>query len=358
MIGIATARALAQKSASAASSCSSGTLLLERHASIGTETSARNSEVIHAGLYYGPGTLKTRLCIAGREKLYAFCADRGVKHANVGKWIVAQNDPEREALERLHAVCRHVLRVPTRWVGEREARETEPAVRAAAGVLESPTTGIVDSHGLMVALQGEFEEAGGVTAANSTVTHVEPLSSSGTDKPGSGGWRLTIRDSTTGESSTIEAETIVNSAGLGAADIHNMIVPPARRMRLYYAKGNYFGYAATEPRVRRLVYPTTLPGAGGLGTHLTLDLAGRLRFGPDVDWVDDPGDLAVNTARFPDALAAIRRYLPDIDEAALSPDYAGIRPKLGRAGAVGAGKGFFDFHIELEDRYAGWVNSK
>ncbi|KAI1421015.1 FAD dependent oxidoreductase [Xylaria sp. FL1777] len=350
VIGVATARALAQKAEA------SGTLLLERHAAIGTETSSRNSEVIHAGLYYGPGTLKTRLCIAGREKLYAFCAARGVGHAKVGKWVVAQSEPEREALERLHAVCRDTLRVPTRWVGEREARDTEPAVRAAAGVLESPTTGIVDSHGLMVALQGEFEDAGGVTAVNSTVGHIEPLPSSGTSKPGSTGWRLTILDSITGEPSTIEAETIVNSAGLGAADIHNMIVPPARRTRLYYAKGNYFGYAAAEPRVRRLVYPTTLPGAGGLGTHLTLDLAGRLRFGPDVEWVDDPGDLAVNTARLPDVLAAVRRYLPEIDEAALSPDYAGIRPKLGRAGAVGAGKGFFDFHIEMEDGYAGWVN--
>ncbi|TGJ82618.1 hypothetical protein E0Z10_g6145, partial [Xylaria hypoxylon] len=262
VIGVATARALAQKSAScssSSSSSSSGTLLLERHASIGTETSSRNSEVIHAGLYYGPGTLKTRLCIVGREKLYAFCADRGVGHANVGKWVIAQSEAEREALESLHAVCRDVLRVPTRWVGEREARETEPAVRAVAGVLESPTTGIVDSHGLMVALQGEFEDAGGVTAVNSTVTHIEPLHSSGGGKPGSGGWRLTIRDTATGEESAIETETIVNSAGLGAADIHNMIVPPERRTRLYYAKGNYFGYAASEPRVRRLVYPATLP---------------------------------------------------------------------------------------------------
>ncbi|KAI0423582.1 FAD dependent oxidoreductase [Xylaria sp. FL1042] len=361
VIGLATARALAQRASSSApsssSSSSSGTLLLERHPSVGTETSSRNSEVIHAGLYYGAGTLKTQLCIAGREKLYAFCAGRGVAHANVGKWVVAQDDAEREALERLHAVCRDVLGVPTHWVGEREARDTEPAVRAAAGVLESPTTGIVDSHGLMVALQGEFEDAGGVTAVNSTVTRIEPRPSGSTGSfPGSAGWQLTIRDSTTGELSSIDADTIVNSAGLGAADIHNMIVPPARHTRLYYAKGNYFGYAATAPRVRRLVYPTTLPGAGGLGTHLTLDLAGRLRFGPDVEWVDDPADLAVNTARFPEVLAAVRRYLPGIDGSALSPDYAGIRPKLGKAGAVGAGKGFFDFHIQMEDGYAGWVN--
>ncbi|KAI2629361.1 FAD dependent oxidoreductase [Xylaria nigripes] len=353
VIGLATARALAQASSS---STASSTLLLERHATVGTETSSRNSEVIHGGLYYGPGTLKTRLCVSGKEKLYAFCASRGVPHANTGKWIVAQDRAEREALERLHVVCRDELRVPTRWVGECEARETEPAIRAAAGVLESPTTGIVDSHGLMVALQGEFEDAGGVLSVNSAVIGIEPLYSSVTSKPGSGGWRLTVRDGGTGECSSIEAETIINSAGLEAAEIHNMIAPPERKMRLYYAKGNYFSYSASSPRVRRLVYPVTLPGAGGLGTHLTLDMAGRLRFGPDVEWVDDPLDLNVNTGRFPEILAAVRRYLPGIDEKALSPDYAGIRPKLGKAGAVGAGKGFFDFHITMEDGYVGWVN--
>ncbi|GAP86282.2 putative FAD dependent oxidoreductase [Rosellinia necatrix] len=369
VIGLATARALAQRSSASSSSSSSSsgagsssTLLLERHASVGTETSSRNSEVIHAGLYYGAGTLKTRLCVDGREKLYAFCAARGVAHANTGKWIVAQDAAEREALEDLHAACspsRGGIGVPTRWVGEREARAEEPAVRAAAGVLESPTTGIVDSHGLMVALRGEFEDAGGVVAVGSAVTAIEPLCSglgSGPGQPGSGGWRLTVRDRATGGVSTVDAETIVNSAGLAAAHVHNMIVPPARRTRLYYAKGNYFGYAAGSPRVRRLVYPVTLPGAGGLGTHLTLDLAGRIRFGPDVEWVDDPADLAVNAARLPDVLAAVRRYLPGVDERALSPDYAGIRPKLGRAGAVGAGKGFFDFHIKMEEGFVGWVN--
>lgn len=317
--------------------------------------------MIHAGLYYGPGTLKTKLCIEGRQKLYTFCGARGVGHANVGKWVVAQDDEEREALERLHKICREEIGVPTRWVSDEEARREEPGICARAGVLESPTTGIVDSHGLMVALQGEFEDAGGVTAVNSTVTAIEPLpySGSGEDSlPGSSGWRLTIRDSTTSEESTIDTETIVNSAGLAAAEIHNLIVPEHRRTRLYYAKGNYFSYAATHPRVRRLVYPTTLPGSGGLGTHLTLDLAGRLRFGPDVEWVEDPADLAVNAERFPEVLQAVRRYLPDIDETALSPDYAGIRPKLGRAGAVGAGKGFYDFYIKMEEGYRGWVNSE
>jgi len=350
VVGLATARALAQGRSNPA------TLLLERHGSVGTETSSRNSEVIHAGLYYGPGTLKTRLCISGKEKLYDFCAAHGVSHAKTGKWIVAQDEAEREALERLHTVCRDEIGVPTRWVGAKEARNEEPSVRAAAGVLESPTTGIVDSHGLMVALQGELEEAGGVVAVNSTVTAIEPIG--GASRPGSGGWRLTVRDSITGQSSTIEAETIVNSAGLNAAEVHNMIVPAERQTRLYYAKGNYLSYSASSPKVKRLVYPVALPGAGGLGTHLTLDLAGRIRFGPDVEWVDDPSNLTVNTERFSDMLAAVRRYLPGIEESALNEDYAGIRPKLGKAGAVNAGKGFFDFHIKIEDGYEGWVNRK
>ncbi|KAI1820767.1 FAD dependent oxidoreductase [Xylaria intraflava] len=357
VVGLAVARALAQKLTSSPTAPSVlHTVVLERHGSVGTETSSRNSEVIHGGLYYGPGTLKTRLCISGREKLYAFCKARRLAHENTGKWIVAQNGAEREALERLHAVCRDEIHVPTRWVRKSEARRTEPAIRATAGVLESPTTGIVNSHELMGALQGEFEDAGGIVALQTTVTGIEPVYSSTTGKPGSGGWKITIRDSVTGWSSAIEAETIINSAGLGAAEIRNMVVPPAQRTRLYYAKGNYFSYAASSPRVGRLIYPVTLPGAGGLGTHLTLDLAGRLRFGPDVEWVDDPSDLAVNTSRFPEILAAVQRYLPDIDETALTPDYAGMRPKLGKAGAVGAGKGFFDFHIAKEDGYDGWVN--
>ncbi|KAI0150388.1 FAD dependent oxidoreductase [Xylariaceae sp. FL1272] len=351
VVGLATARALAQHT-----SCSSNasTLLLERHSIVGSETSSRNSEVIHAGLYYGCNTLKSRLCIEGKRKLYEFCASRGVGHANCGKWIVAQDDAEREALERLHVTCRDELDVPTRWVSEAKATELEPQIRAAAGALHSPTTGIVDSHGLMVALQGELEDAGGVVAINSKVTSIEPLSSSG--EPGSGGWVIAVQDTSTGEESRIEAETIINSAGLGAAEIHNMIVPTERHMRLYYAKGNYFSYGASFPKVKRLIYPVTLPGAGGLGTHLTIDLAGRIRFGPDVEWVDDPSDLAVNTSRFPDALKAIQRYMPEVDESALSPDYAGIRPKLGKAGAVGAGKGFVDFYIEKEKGFDGWVN--
>ncbi|KAK8106247.1 hypothetical protein PG999_009606 [Apiospora kogelbergensis] len=347
VIGLATARHLATTRLDAT------TLLLERHGQVGTETSSRNSEVIHAGIYYGADSLKTRLCIRGKALLYDYCGRHGVPHRRTGKWVVAQDDAQREILERTHAFCRDVIGVPTSWVGAAEQAREEPEVRAAAGALDSPTSGIVDSHALMVALQGHFEEAGGETALNSAVVAVAPIGGAN----GAGGWRLTVRDAATGEESTIETETLVNCAGLGAVDVHNLIAPPERRMQLYYAKGNYFSYSgAGAPKVNRLIYPVTMPGAGGLGTHLTLDMAGRLRFGPDVEWVDDPTQLEVNSSRLPQALDAIREYLPSVDGSALVPDYAGIRPKLGKASAVGQGKGFIDFYIKKEEGFEGWIN--
>jgi L-2-hydroxyglutarate oxidase LhgO len=167
---------------------------------------------------------------------------------------------------------------------------------------------------------------------------------------------LTVRDRATGEVSTVTAETIVNSAGLGAVAVHNMIVPPARRREMFYAKGNYFSYGASSPRVGTLVYPAPEPGHGGLGTHLTLDLGGRIKFGPDVEWVDSPDDLAVNESRRAQTVEEVKKYLPGLDETQLQPDYAGIRPKLGRQGAVAQGKGFVDFVIQKEEGYHGWVN--
>lgn len=266
---------------------------------------------------------------------------------------MAQNDVQREALEKIHAFSRDEIGVPTRWVGEEEIRTKGEGVRAVKGALESPTTGIVDSHGLMICLLGLFEHAGGVVALNSPVNDVRPL---GSNPPGSSGWEVQVTDASTGEASTIIASTIINAAGLGAVDINNMIAPPERHRKLFLAKGNYFSYSASHPSVSRLIYPAPEPGAGGLGTHLTLDLGGRVRFGPDVEWVDSPDDLAVNASRLQQAVAEIKKYLPEVDESCLVPDYAGIRPKLGRAGAVGAGKGFQDFVIQKEDGFEGWVN--
>ncbi|KAI1243785.1 hypothetical protein MGN70_013651 [Eutypa lata] len=382
VIGLAIARRLA--------ATANPTVLIERHRQVGTETSSRNSEVIHAGLYYGRGTLKTRLCIRGRDALYAFCAERGVAHRRTGKWIVAQDSAELEALERIAEHCASMdrdadgeegaLRAPVRFLGKEEARRREPDVRAEAGVLESPETGIIDSHGLMLALQGLFEDAGGMTVLGSEVVGIEPLASSSnnnnssTSVPGSSGWRLTVRDTTPDADgnraeSTIATSTIINSAGLGAAALHNHILrhhgQPERQVKSYYAKGNYFSYGASRPHPSRLIYPAPTPGHAGLGTHLTLDLAGRVRFGPDAEWVDAPDDLAVSAERLPRALAEIRKYLPAVDAAALAPDYAGIRPKLGRLGGTntnnstdgkGGGGGFQDFYIRKEEGFEGWVN--
>lgn len=349
MVGLAAARSLAQHPSSPS------TLLLERHSAIGTETSSRNSEVIHAGIYYGATSLKTTLCLEGKEKLYAYCETRGVPFRRTGKWLVAHSHAQVEALERMHHFCTNEIHVPVKWVGREEAARREPEVHAERAILESPTTGIVDSHSLMETLLGDFENAGGTLALTSAVTAIRPLP--GRDgKPGGAGWEIDVRDTSSGEVSTITAETIVNSAGLGSVDIHNMIVPAERRKKMYYAKGNYFSYPASTPKVSTLVYPAPEPGLGGLGTHLTLDMGGRIKFGPDVEWVDSPDDLSVNMARLPEAVRQIKKFLPNIDEKLLTPDYAGIRPKLAKQGAAALGKGFVDFMIGREEGYEGWVN--
>lgn len=349
-------RALAQRNPA--------TLLLERHAQPGQETSSRNSEVIHAGIYYGASTLKTSLCIRGKELLYAYCARNAVPHRNTGKFIVAQTPGQREALQRVYDHCAGALggAVPVRWVGKEELARREPHVRAEAGCLESPSTGIVDSHGLMVALLGHFEDSGGTFSPGSHVVGVAPLAGpSGGKGRGEAGWEVRVRDARSGEESTVTADTLVNAAGLGACDVHNMVVggpddDAARRMRTYYAKGNYFSYSASSPRVGTLVYPAPEPGAGGLGTHLTMDMGGRVRFGPDVEWVDSADDLAVSGARMAAAIEEIKKYLPGVDVSALAPDYAGIRPKLAPRQAVMEGTGFNDFVIRREEGYEGWVN--
>ncbi|KAH8735887.1 FAD dependent oxidoreductase [Ilyonectria robusta] len=344
VVGLAIARQLSRRD-------NTSTVLIERHNAVGTETSSRNSEVIHAGIYYGPGSLKTQLCIRGKNLLYELCEKYDVGLRRTGKWIVAQNDAQREALGKIHAVCKDELGVPIRWVGEEEIERDSEGVHAVAA-LDSPTTGIVDSHGLMMCLLGLFEDAGGVAALNSPVTGIKPLGAT----PGSAGWQVQVKDAATGETSAITAETLINAEGLGAVDMHNLIVPAAQHKQLYYAKGNYFSYGASSPRVSRLIYPAPEPGAAGLGTHLTLDLGGRLRFGPDVEWVDRPDELTVNGSRLPQAISEIKKYLPSVDETLLVPDYAGIRPKLSDRGAVLKGKSFNDFIIRSEDGYEGWVN--
>jgi len=291
---------------------------------------------------------------------------------NCGKWIVAQTDEQMGELQKVYDFASSIG-VPIRFVPKDEAKRREPDVRAEAGVLESPSTGIVDSHGFMQALHADFEEAGGDTALASPVTRIEaPSAGSGnrewkifTAPPGS--TEPTASSPTpqeAGPSSATEddvcvtADTIINSAWLYACGINNMILPPERHRTPYYAKGTYFSYAKSFPKPSTLVYPAPTPGLGGLGTHLTLDMNNRIRFGPDVEWVDSPNDLAptANSARFKAALEEIKSFLPGVDENAIGLDYAGIRPKLGKLGAVASGKGFQDFVIQKEEGFEGFVN--
>lgn len=343
-VGLAIARQLAARDGTS-------TVLIERNGAVGMETSSRNSEVIHAGLYYGADSLKTKLCIKGRHLLYDLCQKYNIPHNNMGKWIVAQTDQQWEELVKVHKFTRSIEDVPTNFVPLERAAKEEPYLRAKVGILESPTTGIVDSHSYMQFLLGDFEDRGGDLALYSLITKITALGENG-----SGGWKLTTKDHNTGEESTFTSETLINSAGLGACDINNMVLPPNRHYTPHYAKGNYFSYAPKTPSTKHLIYPAPEPGLGGLGTHLTLDITGRIRFGPDVEWVDDPTDLKVNDSRLPQAIEQIKKFLPGIKEDAIVPDYAGIRPKLGKNSAVASGKNFLDFIIRKEEGVEGFVN--
>lgn len=323
-------------------------------------------QVIHAGIYYGHDSLKTRLCLQGKAMMYDLCERNGIPHRNCGKWVVAQNEQQMGELQKVHDFA-HSIGVSIRFVDREEVARTEPDVRAEAGVLESPTTGIVDSHSYMQFLHGEFENADGETALASPVTKIEPPSA------GSPDWKIwtaprgasdptaaspTPAAAADDEDSFITAETLINSAGLYACGINNMIMPPDRQKTPFFAKGSYYSYSKSHPRPSRLVYPAPVPGHGGLGTHLTLDMAGRVRFGPDVEWVDSPNDLApsADSERFRAAVEDIKTYLPGIDVGSVALDYAGIRPKLGRLGAVSSGKGFQDFYVKREEGFDGFVN--
>lgn len=284
--------------------------------------------------------------------LYELCEAKGIPFRRTKKWILAQDSAQFEELQRLHTFSK-TISVPLHFLSQREIEEQEPDVRAEAGVLESPTTGIVDSHSFMAYLEGHFDELGGDQVLHTIVTGIEPLSPA----EGGGGYAIRTR-SQDGEEDTITAETLVNSAGLGAIAVSNMLLPTDRHRTAFYAKGSYFSYASGHPKPKTLLYPAPVPGLGGLGTHLTLDMAGRVRFGPDVEWVDDPTDLTPNPARLSLALDMIQSYLPSIRRDAVDLDYCGIRPKLGRSsGTYGKdGKGFEDFYVREEEGFRGFIN--
>ena len=288
-------------------------IVLEAADAIGTETSSRNSEVIHAGIYYPSGSLKARLCVEGRHALYAYCASHGVEHKRIGKIIIATRDEEIATLSKYHEQAKLNGVDDLRWLVREEVRELEPEVTCVAGFL-SPSTGILDSHGFMLALQGDAEARGATFAFLSPVTGGRVTDS---------GIELSVSGA---ESTSLLCGTLINSTGLRAPEVAHAIagVPHESIPPQYFAKAHYFGLSGRSP-FRRLVYPVPVPG--GLGTHVTLDLAGQARFGPDVEWIDGI-DYAFDESRAPSFYDSVRRYYPALKDKQLQPGYTGIRPKI------------------------------
>jgi L-2-hydroxyglutarate oxidase LhgO len=309
VVGLAAARALAQAGRE--------TVVLEAQTAIGQGVSSRNSEVIHAGLYYRPGSLKARLCVRGKELLYPFCEARGVGHRRCGKLTVAQNDAELAALRSLQERAA-ANKVPVQWLGAAQARQLEPALSCVAALL-SPSTGIVDSHGFMSAVQGDLESAGGMIAFASQAV-AAALGSSGDH-------HVVV----TADGTELATRVIVNSASLHACALARKFAGlPSRFVpREYFAKGNYFALTGRSP-FGHLIYPA--PADAWLGVHLTLDLGGQAKFGPDIEWLDiarpEDIDYAVDPRRAEAFHAEVRRYWPGLPDGALQPSYSGVRPKI------------------------------
>jgi len=308
VVGLAVGRALALSGREV--------MVLESENAIGTGTSSRNSEVIHAGIYYPAGSLKARLCVQGKNMLYAYCAERGVAHQRLGKLIVATGPEQVQALDGIMAKAAANGVHDLQKLSATEAQALEPALACEAALL-SPSTGVVDSHGLMLALQGDMENAGGLLALVSPVQHIGVRQGTATHPI-----RVTTQDGT-----ELACKVLVNAAGLNAVALARGMdgIDKSALPQAHYAKGNYFTLAGKAP-FSRLIYP--VPEAAGLGVHLTLDLGGQAKFGPDVQWVDDPADLQVDPRRGDAFYAEVRKYWPALQDGALQPGYAGMRPKI------------------------------
>ena len=318
VVGLGVARALALAGREV--------VVLESERAVGMHTSSRNSEVIHAGIYYPKGSLKARFCVEGRRALYAYCAERDVPHRRIGKIIVATGEEEIPVLEKLRAAAAGNGVDDLVWLSAAEIHEMEPEVRAVRGLL-SPSTGIIDSHALMASLRRDAERAGAQVALGTPVVSGRLVGS---------GIELTTGGD---EPSTFRFDLVVNSAGPWAQSVAHLIegVPPSSIPPQHFAKGHYFAMAGKCP-FRRLVYPVPVPG--GLGTHLTLDLAGGARFGPDVQWCDRV-EYSFDESRAASFYASIRRYYPGLQDGALVPGFTGVRPKTTPAGAAAA-----DFQVQ------------
>ncbi|HLI13242.1 MAG TPA: NAD(P)/FAD-dependent oxidoreductase [Alphaproteobacteria bacterium] len=313
VIGLAIARALALRGREV--------VVLERAAHIGTETSSRNSEVIHAGLYYATGSLKARLCVEGKVQLYHYLKSHGVRHSRVGKLIVATEADQIPALERLakKAVENGVMDIA--WLDAKTAKAMEPELRCHAALL-SPSTGTMDSHGLMLAYRGDAEDHGAMFAFNS------PVVAGWIEKDG---FLLEVGGA---EPTRIACDVLINSAGLWAQEVARTIegIPADLIPRRYLAKGCYFTLSG-KPPFKRLIYPAPEVKFASLGLHVTVDLAGQVRFGPDLEWVDEI-NYDVDPHQAAKFYATIRQYYPGLKDGSLQPGYAGVRPKLQAPGGA------------------------
>ncbi|WP_111430145.1 NAD(P)/FAD-dependent oxidoreductase [Rhodobacteraceae bacterium DSL-40] len=319
IVGLAVARSLAK--------AGNEVIVLEREHMIGSHTSSRNSEVIHAGIYYSAGSAKAEMCVRGKHLLYEYCESHGVPHKRLGKIIVATETDQVPALEGIAAKAAVNGVTDLQPLDAADLRRMEPALRGEAGLL-SPSTGIVDSHACMLSLQGEIEDHGGMIAFETGFIAARATA---------GGFEIETegRDGKL----VIGSNRLVNAAGLFAGHVADGIdgLAPEHRREIFYCKGNYFSVSAHVP-FSRLIYP--VPERDGLGVHLTLDMGGAGRFGPDTQWIDGI-DYSLDAQRGDVFYDAIRRYWPDLAEGALSPSYTGIRPKLAPAGGAAT-----DFTIE------------
>ncbi|MBT6277676.1 MAG: NAD(P)/FAD-dependent oxidoreductase [Chromatiales bacterium] len=331
VVGLAVARALAM--------AGHEVIVLEGEDAIGTHTSSRNSEVIHAGIYYTPGSRKALTCVRGKQLLYEYCECHGVPHKRITKLIVAVSDDQGEELERIKANAARNGVDDLETLDAKQAARLEPYVRARCALL-SPSTGIIDTHSLMLAYQGDAQEHGAMIAFHSQFIRARVVNEG-----------VEVDVDTDGDTMTLRAQTVINCAGLFAPQVAAQIsgldqthVPTA-----YYAKGNYFTLLGKAP-FSRLIYP--LPEPGGLGVHVTLDLGGGARFGPDVEWLEDI-DYDVDAARADRFYPAVRTWFPELEDGSLTPGYAGIRPKISAQGEPAA-----DFVIEGPQQHgvAGLVN--
>lgn len=331
--------------------------LVEQHEMLGMETTSRNSEVIHAGLYYPPDSLKARFCVDGKNWIYNNLDPAQVPYSKCGKWVVAQDQSELEYLDKLQKNA-EALDVPVSFVSSEKAKLIHPMIRAECGALESPTTGIISAHDLTLYFQAAFENAEGTVAIN---TRVDGIEYNGEIPE----YTVQCTEMGSGEEFAITAENIVNSAGLHAQKIANMLLPAERQFKSYFAKGNYYSYAPEVPVptakiTSKLIYPCPQANASGLGTHLTFDLGGQLRFGPDLEWVDESvqnaSDLNYDVVEknMEGALAAIASYFPSIKLEDLQSSYSGMRPKL--LSQAENKKRFADFYVKEEEGFKGFVN--